>query len=109
MGATSSSSTPRDGGRSGGGVHDTYTPSTCPPRVTPILYHTNHTKADNVTLHPAADGSTRITSPRILLTIGERIRWNFTTTPPSLGAGRKSITYNIMCFITFPKFDGFFY
>ena len=41
-------------------------PSTRPPRVTPILYHTNHTKADNVTLHPAADGSTRITSPRIL-------------------------------------------
>ena len=41
-------------------------PSTCPSRVTPILYHTNHTKADNVTLHPAADGSTRITSPRIL-------------------------------------------
>ena len=66
MGATSSSSTPRDGGRSGGGVHVMYTASPRPPRVTPILYHTNHTKADNVTLHPAADGSTRITSPRIL-------------------------------------------
>jgi hypothetical protein len=46
MGATSSSSTPRDGGRSGGGVHVMYTPSPRPPRVTPILYHTNHTKAD---------------------------------------------------------------
>ena len=46
MGATSSSSTPRDGDRSGGGVHDTYPSVNAPTALTPILYHTNHTKAD---------------------------------------------------------------
>ena len=67
MGATSSSSTPRDGGRSGGGVHvlvplrrraHRASHPSCTTPTTP--------KQTNVTLHPAADGSTRITSPRIL-------------------------------------------
>ena len=67
MGATSSSSTPRDGGRSGGGVHDTYPSVSRVHRAShPSCTTPTTPKQTNVTLHPAADGSTRITSPRIL-------------------------------------------
>ena len=92
MGATSSSSTPRRPA-----FRRRRMPPAVAPRLTPILYHTTQKQTRRNAL-PAADGF-RIASPCIL-PIGELIRWNSPPRQSSPGAGRRSITYNIMCFIT---------
>ena len=66
-------------------------------------------KQTNVTLHPAADGSPRITSPRILLT--NRRAHSLELHHHAAVARRWSEVHHVQHHVLyhFPKFDGFFY